>query len=201
MRRRLLAGVALVSLVFLPAPRADATVIEYQAILLGSNENPAVVTPGTGFAIAFYDDVAHMLTVNASFSGLLGTTTAAHIHCCADPPTNAGVATQTPSFNTFPLGVTAGDMPSTVYDLTLATSWNPAFINSNGGTTSSAEAALAAGLAAGRSYFNIHTSMHPGGEIRGTFFVPEPATIGVLGFGLVALAFARTRRKLFLGER
>ena len=66
--------------------------------------------PRTGFATVVYDDLAHTLSVDASFSGLLGTTTAAHIHAATAVPGvgTAGVATQTPSFVGFPLGVTSG---------------------------------------------------------------------------------------------
>jgi hypothetical protein len=40
-------------------------------------------------------------------------------------------------------------------------------VTANGGTTAGAEAALLAGLEAGQAYLNIHTTMFPGGEIRG----------------------------------
>jgi len=46
-------------------------------------------------------------------------------------------------------------------------SYNPAFVSTHGGTVTSAEAALLAGLVAGQAYLNIHTTTHPGGEIRG----------------------------------
>jgi hypothetical protein len=51
--------------------------------------------------------------------------------------------------------------------MTSAASYNPAFVTANGGTTAGAEAALLAGLEAGQAYLNIHTTMFPGGEIRG----------------------------------
>ena len=113
------------------------------------------------------DTVLNTMHIIANFSGLTGTTTASHIHCCvATPGTGtAGVATQTPSFSGFPLGVTAGTY-SQSFDLTLASSFNPAFVTANGGTTASAEAALAAGIAGGKAYLNIHSTVFPGGEIR-----------------------------------
>ena len=49
-------------------------------------------------AIVTWDTATNLMTVNATFSGLNGNTTASHIHCCAIPPTNAGVATTTPTF-------------------------------------------------------------------------------------------------------
>lgn len=177
-----------------------AAPVTYYAGLASANEvppPPVVVSPGTGFAVVTYDDVAHTLRVQASFSGLLGNTTAAHIHAPGAPGANAGVATQLPSFAGFPLGVTAGSMDQTL-DLTLASSWNPTFITNNGGTTASAEAALAGFLDAGQAYFNVHTAApgRPAGEIRGNLLVtPEPSTLLLGGLGTVALAGHGLRRR------
>jgi hypothetical protein len=106
------------------------------------------------------------MTVDVVFSGLTTGTTASHIHCCAVPPTNAMVATTVPRFPGFPTGVTSGSYSHTL-DMTDAGSYNPAFVTAHGGTVASAEAALLAGLLAGQAYLNIHTTMFPGGEIRG----------------------------------
>lgn len=187
----------LVALASLCAGEAQAVPITYSAALLGAAENPPNASPGTGSATVEYDPVAHTLLVDIAFSGLLGNTTAAHIHCCVDPPANVGVATPTPSFPGFPAGVTAG-LYSQLFDLTLASSFNTAFITANG-SVAGAEAALAAGLADGRAYVNIHTSLFGGGEIRGFLDAPEPATLSLLGLGAVALV--RGRRKARGGFR
>lgn len=155
---------------------AGAAVHSYTAALDGPSESPPNASPGFGVATVDYDDVAHTMHVNVVFSGLTGTTTASHIHA----PTlvaltgTAGVATTTPTFTGFPLGVTSGTYDHT-FDLTLATSYNPSYQSGNGGTPASAEAALTAAIAAGKAYLNVHSSTFGGGEIRG-FLQPNNAT-------------------------
>jgi len=156
---------------------AGAAVLHYNGTLTGPNEAPPNASPAIGTVEVTIDNVANTMRVQASFNGLLGTTTACHIHT----PTavaltgTAGVATMTPAFTGFPLGVTNGSMDHT-FDLTLTASYNAPFVTANGGTAAGAEAALLAGIAAGKAYFNIHTTVVPGGEIR-TFlqaFNPTP---------------------------
>jgi hypothetical protein len=113
-----------------------------------------------------WNTLTNEMTVDVTFSGLTTPTTAAHIHCCVTPPGNTGVATTVPTFTGFPLGVTSGTYTH-AFDMTSAASYNPAFVTANGGTVAGAEAALLAGLEAGQAYLNIHTTMFPGGEIRG----------------------------------
>jgi hypothetical protein len=183
-------------LVVMVAPRAYSAPIMYFANLTGPGESPPNASPGTGFAEVDFDIVAHTMHVQVQFAGLTGTTTASHIHSATAVPGTgtAGVATTTPTFTGFPLGVTSGNYDA-LFDMTLASSYNPAFITANGGTVASAEVALAAGLAAGEAYLNIHTSTFGGGEIRGflTTTVPEPATISLLAVGALAVLFASRR--------
>ena len=59
-------------------------------------------------------------------------------------------------------------------------------------------ATLAAGIAAGKAYVNIHSpGLYAGGEIRGflTAAIPEPETYALMLAGLAAIgAFTRARR-------
>jgi len=112
----------------------------------------------------------------AIFSGLQGTSTACHIHAPTPTPFSgtAGVATTTPFFSGFPIGVTSGSYDNTL-DLTQATSYNSSFITAHGGTTAGAEAFLLASIGAGEAYFNLHSTSVPGGEVR-TFLQPFDPT-------------------------
>lgn len=191
MRLRSLLPHALIVLA-LAAPAAQATIMTFQTTLAGSNEVPPNASPGTGNATVSVDTDLHTLQVLLTFSGLLGTTTASHIHCCAAPGTNAGVATQLPTFAGFPIGVTSGTYAQ-LFDMSLASSWNPSFITAQGGTPLAAFNVLVTNMQAGLTYLNIHTSQFTGGEIRGQLTrVPEPGTLALLSFALVgAMVVAR----------
>jgi hypothetical protein len=74
----------------------------------------------------------------------------------------------------------------------MASSWNPAYVTANGGTTAGAESAFAAAAAADEAYLNIHTTVVPGGEIRGFLVpVPEPATVCLASIGSLVVLLAR----------
>jgi hypothetical protein len=90
--------------------------------------------------------------------------------------------------------VTSGSYDLTL-DLTQASSYNPAFVTANGGTLASAEAALLLAMAEGKAYFNIHSTVVPGGEIRGFLAVPEPSAMLLLGSGLLGLITYGRKRK------
>lgn len=190
--RRIPVFAATAALAALALP-AQAELLQYTTSLSGAAESPPNASPGTGSGLVDIDTVALTMRVQATFSDLIGNTTAAHIHAATAVPGagTAGVATQTPSFSGFPLGVTAGAYDMT-FDMTLASSFNPSYITANGGTPASARAALFTAIAEGRAYLNIHSSAFGGGEIRGFLTpVPEPTTLALFALSGVALLARR----------
>ena len=170
------------------ASGASAQTYNWNFTLDGPSE--PTPSPATGFATITWNTSTQQMSYNVTFSGLLGTTTASHVHASTTSPGTgtAGVATMTPSFAGFPLGVTSGSWSNT-FDMNLASSWNSSFISSSGGIPQ-AQAALLNAMLTNRAYLNIHTQAFPGGEIRG--FIPTPGAAAVLGLGV--LAAGRRRR-------
>jgi len=119
------------------ASPALAETVAFKADLKSSEEVPANDSKGTGTVTATYDTASKKLTWKGNYSGLTGPATMAHFHGPAEPGKNAGVA----------VPITPSASP---------------FENSANLTD-----AQAADLMAGRWYVNVHTSAHPGGEIRG----------------------------------
>lgn len=186
---------ALTTFALTSAALSLASVQIFTAFLDGPSEATPNASPGVGTAMVTIDDVVKSMRVEVSFSGLLGTTTASHIHAATPSPNSgaAGVATQTPTFTGFPSGVTSGTYDHT-FDMTASASWNASYLAAHGGTTDQAFSDFLAAIVAEKAYLNIHSSVFTGGEIRGFLHaVPEPATMALLGFGVLPLL--RRRQK------
>jgi hypothetical protein len=192
--RKLATILAIAVVLALPS---HAAVFLWYGDLTGGQEIPPAATTADGFGSVRFDDVSNILTLYVGWQGLTGPGVQAHIHCCvATPPGNVGIALD--------LWLTADPRPASgvyfaEYDLDSQNPFRAAFTTANGGTALSAMQALMTAMNAdqGRSYYNIHTAVFPGGEIRGNLApIPEPASVVAMisGLGLLLLRkrFARS---------
>ena len=182
------------------ATSAPAAIIQFDLVgkagvgLLAANENGTILgTPGSGGetgAGIFYDDVANVLTLNFSWTGLQGATagtfgsaTGFHIHgpVVGDPflgnvsvlhniSSNTSAAPTTSSYTVSNLANGSGSVSGTISGLT---------------------STMISDMLAGRWYVNVHSGLNGGGEIRGNM-VPEPSS-AILG--LTAIGFVLRRRR------
>lgn len=142
----------------------------FQAFLSGLGENPPNASPGTGFGTVVLNAAQNQITVNESWSGLVATASASHIHTGA-----LGVnGPVTFPFSGVP-GATAGAIPQQTFAI------NPAQV---------------AALFAGNMYMNVHTSAFPGGEIRSQLqVVPEPGSVALISLGALGLTVLARRAR------
>ena len=162
--------------------------------LLGGNENPAVVTTGTGgetgLGISFDDAVgSKVLTLNVgwgtinNFTNISGLATGFHIH-------QAGSSAFTANG-----GVIIDFLPG---GATLTNTLNGGGLTNHTVTLSASQEAA---LLAGQLYLNVHTALNGGGEIRGNLVaVPEPTSLCLLGLTITGFTFRRAIRKKFASK-
>jgi len=111
----------------------------FRASLSVANEVPPKTGNGTGYLEANYDTDSKVLKYQVNYGGLSGPATAAHFHGPAPAGTNAGVQVIIP----------VNGLASPIKGQTVLSD------------------AQARDLMAGNWYFNVHTAVNPGGEIRG----------------------------------
>lgn len=161
-----------------PAARAN---LIFQAMLLPTNEVPPHVSDASGFITVDLHNDLNTLDVAETFSNLAAPASAAHIHCCAPPGTNAPVR-----------------LPFTGFPNAASGSYNHTFDLATDLTGITPSAFIAA-MESGQTYANIHDSPFPGGDIRGQLLaVPEPSTVPLVlpCIGIAVLA-ARRRNQGF----
>src|SRR5437660_546864 len=86
----------------------------FQAVLTGSQENPANASTATGFGTVVLSADQTTITVNESWSGLSAPATASHIHGPAAPGVNATVLFP---FSPVP-NATSGSIAEKVFSIT-----------------------------------------------------------------------------------
>jgi hypothetical protein len=162
--------VSLVLAITLPVGLASAQ-STFQAFLTGLGEAPPNASPASGFGTVVLNAAQTQITVNENWSGLLAAATASHIHGPGGAGTNAAVLFP---FTGVP-AATSGAIPEQTFSIT---------------------AAQVAMLFSGYLYMNVHTSVFPGGEIRGQLqLVPEPSSIALLGLGGIPFAYRLLRKR------
>lgn len=175
----------------------------YSALLSGTAVSPPNGSAGTGIAVVTLDLDLVTMRVEVTFGNLTGTVTSSHVHgvTAVAGAGNAIAATELPTLPGFPLGVTSGVYDQTI-DLTVASSYNPAFIAASGGTVSDALNAVIFGMADGKMYLDIETTAFPEGEIRGFLTaVPEPGTVMLLGSVAAGAGVVAWRRRTKVSGR
>jgi hypothetical protein len=122
--------------------QAKNTVKLFKASLTGAAEIPAVTTPAAGFGLLGLDAANKKAHYLVSYSGLKANLTAAHLHGPAEETASAGVL--------FAITAIAGS-------------------NQTGGFAGTVDIddAKVTAINDRKAYFNVHSTAHPGGEIRG----------------------------------
>ena len=158
---------AAVLLLALGVPMVGAQGQFVAATLSSTAENPPVLTSGAG---AFGAGItAAGINATLGYDGLEGIVTAAHIHL-GKPWENGGVAAFICA-NMPPPGVTAPPCPPSPGQLSalIAPAGVLEVTNEQGAVILAAGdlAGLSQAMLAGATYVNVHTDLHPSGEIRG----------------------------------
>ena len=186
------------AMVLAPASYAQAQTIIIKAVASGPAESPPNGSPGS--SVASFEIDGTLMRAEVPFRDLLGTTVAAHIHCCTTEAFTATAPIALP-FEDFPTGLRNG-LYSQAFDLTDASIYAPAFLAAFGGTAATAGLALIDAINDNTAYLNIHTTEFAAGEIRGFLVaapIPEPATWGKLGLGLAGVGLLARRRARYGG--
>ncbi len=126
---------------------ALAAPLSFQVALSGAQQVPPVQTQGAGTADLTYDPATRAVTWSITFHDLSSPATMAHFHGPAGPGKNAGV------------------------EVWLTKRGAPVSSPITGRDTLTP--AQAQQFMTGQMYINVHTQLHPAGEIRGQVVPPK----------------------------
>lgn len=144
-------GLAVPLALSLLAAPGSSQVVTLHVTAEALQETSAVTSSGFGTGTIDVDTAADTADISFTFANLTSATNMAHVHGLADP------------------GVAAGILQGLPITSPITFTWNYSLLPSE-------ETALVEG----HTYLNIHTTMFPGGEIRGT---AQPATSFCSGDG------------------
>lgn len=149
----------LVPLLLLPAGAQNRN---FKATLAGYQEVPAISTAGGGTFQARISDDGAAIHYQLSYDGLEGNVSMAHIHV-GQRSVNGGIAVWLCSNLGTPGVQPCPAPPATISGIAMAANVvGPA----GQGVAAGEFAELVRAIRAGVAYVNVHTSLHPGGEIR-----------------------------------
>ena len=140
---RIVTAALAASLMLGAAGLAQAETVKFAATLSGAAEVPANAETGAGSVDATLDTDSKVLTYSVTYSGLTGPAGAAHFHGPAAEGANA------PPIVVVTPAASPIEGKATLSDVQIAA------------------------LKAGKVYFNVHTTVHGSGELRGQL---KPAT-------------------------
>ena len=158
--KRLLFAAVLLLVVLLPgtataSARESGTTSNFKARLTGAQEVPPVASPGTGRVTFQLSEDGSKLRFRLTAQGLTNRITQAHIHL-APRGVNGGIVAFL-----FPLTETGVNPEGFEVAGTLTKE------DLIGGLKDKPLSSLVEAMRSGGAYVNIHTVVHPGGEIRG----------------------------------